>query len=1349
MALTLAVMDPASITGLVAAVVGLAKASGEAISTVRKQFPEERRFWEQFERQLKPDHDVDWEAIRSNCYLQPDFFGLIVGLVHGEDEARVGMEAYFRSFVEPPSGGRYDKAALIARIMRVAEDAASKAAKSDRIAGRADRRLIEGRIRAATNDVLAAISGVSGGIEQIQTDLQRLASTQAHAARGTEERLDQILSLLKLVVSTSPTAPAEDRLYRDEIEELVRRNNEELARAHEETLRRFLDERDARLSRDPTRPGEGISPEPDEAAEAREAGPTSLLPASLAEEERGDDLARLREENPQAAQQLQQILDVGGAFGVAKALRNSQLDAGPLALLVTAARLVSKEGLFAEAEQAYLRASKLDLDNKAKARQLVRAATLASIQGSEERFRRHLDSARELSPDHPALAIAEARASSNSQDMLDRVAEVEPETDADRALLHQTRAQAFLSLGDEHAARRELDFARAADADQITVREFEAVLPWFVAQRQVARGEQPDYAVLREAATRFEALAAEVGAEQRPNEAAQVAARAAEAWMLAQAPSEAERVLSEIRDAERLSTETALLLGRAALIVQRPDLVLSFVPPSETTSEARLLRAEAQALGDATDAREEGLAVLRELIDDADEDIKRQAAFALLATAATEAEVEWDERAAEILRADTPETEAGLRAERAYTLGDIRDAERLMLPYATRGQSLRRLRDYAAKLGEWEKVKHRSRELLRTGADPRDRLALADALRHLGEHDEAERECLVTARDQETPEELCEAAFEMAADIVGQHRHYQRLLELAEEWHAALPDSGNAIWNRLFALARLSRHADAYALIEAEQPEPTTVNRAVLLAEILNREAPKAEAIRRIIELSERFGRCEEPLEALVIGTALDAEQGGVQLDPDVGEQVREVFASFPDRFPDSQVIRSFPAPQTAEELEALVKQFVGDRPKLQSAADEAIKNGRAPVNVLAAVSPGGIGARWGSLPALPLGFAMDDRDAADREAASAAVGGAAIWDTSSICVVGGLGGEVEDVVRAALPGSMIVTETLEDADREAANPGGMGVAETLHDAEGRFDIREIGEQERERERNRINGMLRLARLFRVQPARGPNASENLLQEFENNEGEVEELQALLGSVLLAQRTNRPLFSDDRFIREFSRAWGVPAFGTLALVDVLAEQDLMTTDQRWDVRRRLAANNAWGVSLTGEELVEAAREADYHLSDVLFGGLQDRARWRGRPAATCEELTTFFAAVHTEASDQFGKWVRRALDAAQRAIPEMHHSWIAEVMLMMAWGLDPASRSPSDACFQALVDEVKRLPPWMTTLGYDAVLGAMNQILTYFEGRTAAERFAVFVWLFRRLRLPDQERAFEIFVRVV
>jgi hypothetical protein len=520
------------------------------------------------------------------------------------------------------------------------------------------------------------------------------------------------------------------------------------------------------------------------------------------------------------------------------------------------------------------------------------------------------------------------------------------------------------------------------------------------------------------------------------------------------------------------------------------------------------------------------------------------------------------------------------------------------------------------------------------------------------------------------------------------------------------------------------------------------------MAEVLYRGAPKGDAVRLLEELSTRFGR-EEQMEALLIMTFLEAEQEGVEVDADLIEEVGERFRSFPDRFPNSKVMWRVDAPATAEEFHELLREMHGDSAAAQRSVQDQIADGQGPVNALAVVSPvKEVGSAWARLSALPLGFAIPSLDDHERTIAAAAIGGAAVWDPSSLCTVGGLGYEIEQKIQAALPGSLIVNETLEDADSAASGPvrKEKGDTEIGYNPETeRAFIEDIPAEESERQRLRVEGMLRLAKELNVQPGAGPGVDEALAQALDDDEM-ARPWKPFVGTVLLAQRTKRPIFSDDRWIRQFAREHGIEAFGTVAALDALADSAIITAEERYRARARLAASGGWGVGLNTAEMIDAARSSEWDLTSALAGAFRDRATWRGRPGERLREMIGFLYVAYQEAPETLGTWLRRMLDAAMQAVPHMHRSWWSQALLLLTWGLDDKTSPVSDAAFQALVEEVQSLPPYLTTLGTDPVLGAIAEMMSYFGDEPAEVRAFVLRRAIQRLRAPDQMRALQHFV---
>ena len=1282
-------MEGLTIGGAVSAAKNALNSAGWVWDKLAKLRGDFGLFWKHFERSLSNQpHDVPWEQLE-RYRLDAEFIGRVTLVVTRWDRtARSELEAMLRKDLDPIIGGRFKtEEELAAHILDAVLESAYHTAVE---------------LEKEPRQILGAIDSSHEALAEHITREVRSASTEHHA-----ERIEDIAAIVR--------------------REIERSEADKAAKAETHA-------REASAGQSPaTQPIQSLA----------QRGDPDKSPEDL--------VAELASEDSKGAEHLRGLLEQGGAMAVVVFVRGREGpgDGDSLSFLVTAARIAVQVGAFAEAGEAYLWASRLEgLDDHARARQLVRAASMAQLHSGEERFRQLLEEARRLASDHPGLAIAEARSSRDGQWMLDRLADVTPENDHERALLHVTRAQARLALGDENLAAEELDEARSADPTSISVREFASILPVVVAQRRTARGEQVDRGVLARAAQGFESLRPGLERQARWDESAQLAARAAEAFALAEDFAKAAGVLGSVKRAEQLGFEARTDLARTALITRRPELVYDFIDESDTQPEARLLRADAQVLGEDPEVRRQAVETLIELLAEEDEEVRRTAAFALLAAAAIEEDVDWNEEAAATLAAVHPVNVAVFRAEHLRLRGEPEEAENVLLPHAAEKQALRLLRDYAAQSGEWDKAQDRSRSLMRDRPSARDRLTNAEIMRRAEGNDSAKAEFLAVARDASVHDDLRNRAFGVVMEMVGENRNYTAIRELAGEWHHEIPSSLDATWNLAFALARLAEHREAYSLAADNALEAQTLQQARLLAEILYRGAPKDEAVRRLEELSTQFGR-EEEMEALLIMTFLDAEQDGIQLDDGLTGEVGERFRSFPDRFPNSKVLWRVEAPETGDEWHELLASMHADSALAQQEVREQITNGEAPVNALAVVSPvNEVGSAWARRDTLPMGFAISILDAHERAIAVEAIGGAAIWDPSSLFTTGGFGKALEDKIKAALPGSSIVNETLEDADSAVTGPSspGRSATELGYDPDaGRPFVEHIAAEEVERQSLRAQGMLRLAKELDLQPAAGDGVDEELVSLLNDQEGP-RAWKPFLGTVMLAQRTERPVFSDDRWIRQFAHEHGIKAFGTLALLDALRDKGIISAEERTRARLRLAASQAWGVCLTTSEMVEAARSVDWDISRALEGAFRDRAVWRSRPGDRIQEIVAFLQVAYDEAPATVGKWLERMIEVGTEIAPHLEPSWWSHSVLVMAWGVDQSTPAMPDEAFHALVEHVKTLPLHLRTLGFDPVLGPMTEILKYFETESAAVRSAVLKRLLGRLRDPDQLRAFLHFV---
>ena len=109
----------------------------------------------------------------------------------------------------------------------------------------------------------------------------------------------------------------------------------------------------------------------------------------------------------------------------------------------------------------------------------------------------------------------------------------------------------------------------------------------------------------------------------------------------------------------------------------------------------------------------------------------------------------------------------------------------------------------------------------------------------------------------------------------------------------------------ILALAMRFRHSEALtAWRDLGEPEANSVNQARLLGEVYGMAADPVTGLEMLTTLSDRFDRPEE-LEVALIFAALRLEDRTPELPSDLEVRIRESFATFPERFPDSSSLRT------------------------------------------------------------------------------------------------------------------------------------------------------------------------------------------------------------------------------------------------------------------------------------------------------------------------------------------------------------------------------------------------------------------------------------------------------------
>jgi tetratricopeptide (TPR) repeat protein len=1004
---------------------------------------------------------------------------------------------------------------------------------------------------------------------------------------------------------------------------------------------------------------------------------------------------------------------------------------GSADLWTVVGHLAATHGLWEEAEKAFVEGS--DRPGADRASLFSKAAEMANARGEVARQEQLLHQARDLDPDHPEVVLAEARRLDDPRAQLERLAAAEPRSAGQEAAIEAQKALAHLSLMEISEAEACGERARAAAPDSPFVRE---VGPVTVLLRNVMRGpvEPPEWRALCDAAGEFLALRKELRDLERYSEAARMAARAGEAYVIAGEVGRAAEVLGDVSEDELQESDEEARLHLAQVAIRtRPDLALEFIPGGAAGERARLLRAWAQTETGPENVRNAAVAELDALLSAGDENVRVQAAIARLSMSARSGDVPWSDAAEAILvQVDDERIGSLLKAEHLIEAGDHRTAENILLSIQENPRALELLVELAEKAEDWGKAVPLMEALLDAAPSPARRLLHAEILLKAGRQLDALAVLTALRVDNSVPTALRSRAYALSAQQAWDATNFSSVATLSGEWLALVPSSPVASWAQVHALLRISEYDRALSVVEEHDLTARDTDEARLLAYLFHRALPPAEALARVVELSDRFERADEYLEGLVILCGVGSNE---DISPELGERRRLTFEDFAERFPESQMIQAFPAPETPEEIEAFFREHFSRGSEQRAEAAGKVARGEAAVAVLAALTGKEVSTTWGRLERLPLGYGDPTLDDLERADAADAIGGPAVWDPSSLVIAGGLGEAISTVLLGALPGSVIPLSVLADADSAAHQPEGDPDEEQMFAGwdpiAGRPSVTVVDADWVARDRYRGKGTLVLAKRLRAVPditAADATKYDHLIGETQDQRT----LRTWAATYAVALRSAFPLYSDDRYIRVQARREGIATFGTGALLEALVERGRFSPDEYRAALRRLRASGAIGIPPGEKELVEEARDAKWDLTESLRQSLLDPTAWRDVNASIRRHIV-LLREVHETEPEKLRDWVMRVLDASRIAVPQHSLATHAFILLASAW----TSESP------AFVQELIRLlrTAWLTLgpIG-DPVPKAFDLLLSFSEGKPEAFRAAVLLELLRKLDFPDQVR---------
>ena len=904
----------------------------------------------------------------------------------------------------------------------------------------------------------------------------------------------------------------------------------------------------------------------------------------------------------------------------------------------------------------------------------VRAAEVAATAFDDVRANALLDEARHADPSHPRVMLHDALGSEDPREALRAVDAIEPRDTSTAALLHVVRASLHASLRDLDAAQESLDAAAQAGAGSMASYR---LVQGTVALAEVMREPHVSTQRIAQLVESSLSLEGELRKRKKLTQAAQAREHAVGFYALTGDYGRARTLLAEAADiyASVDPAEPRLVIAMGAAQMESYELVRRLVRPEDTNARAALLRALVGSDG-TEDEQRAAVVELDGLLDNEHEPIRVYAAIDRLVLAGKAPGIEWSEQAEGIVAATNVPMAVAFKAYWFERTGRTDEAERELLGHSDETWAIRELMKLAGRNEDWAKAAARADALLRRDVDWVSQFSAADAFRLAGEGERAKEEFTKLADAEGAPSELRAAAYSRLASQLIVAQDFGSALALTEKWLELAPEDVDARWMKVGTLGTLGRDREAHSALERWELHPRTHNEYVIAAQLRIAIAEPADALREVIALADEHNPPSERMEALVVRAAIRARSG---IPPDLADRAAD--SRFFELFPESKELQKQPM--------EVVRQFLAEAApeqarRVQDAIEHVFTIGDMPSVVLAPLTNSDIGGVWMRLAeghGLPLGYSDPVLDELDRRAAQAAFGGPVLWDATSIFVVDHVLDDLTEVIRTAFPNGRITQAALMElthAARTLAYEESAGVSrigpEDPQPHQGDDTQPEAETQERlaqeaaahAADEQRAQSALEFA--HKLNPVPNTDAANPQSEDEQLNEETSLPLQAVYATYGTARRLGLAIYSDDRDIRRRAHLAGLPAFGTVAALQVLEEKSVITDAVHLSSRRTLLQKRGLGIRLTGRELIPIAEASDWELTRELAVALSDPFQWRGNaPALSVFTWMEFLYALYQAEPEKLKLWVARFLTAIRDAAPRAPLHRPAQLLLAMSF----------------------------------------------------------------------------------
>jgi predicted nucleic acid-binding protein len=1003
--------------------------------------------------------------------------------------------------------------------------------------------------------------------------------------------------------------------------------------------------------------------------------PRVLLLASSFDEAQQRHLDALIQIDQSAAGRLAELLDARGIDGLTQTVRSPPGWATDQCadFWRTSGRILAEAGRLADAEQAFAReAERPDVEDRAAA--LIDAARCAEADRRSDGTSvadAYLAAAQETAADNPFVLLFVANRAEDPDERLALTDAVPVGQDRQVARRENQRAMALLAL-------KRYEEAHAAAAASIAAvaegggRELATLTTILEAHSKLPLRDADDRPLMDAVAYQL-SLHGEACNSGRKAMGGVAGARAALGTAVLGDRAAALELIDWIASDDELlvEQEARSALIEAALTIGDAERAQRLLPESDGTPESRLAHATVKLFSGVD--RPTVAAELDALIEEAEPGDLRTQAVVMRLLAADDRSVSFDPSIAEGVR-DGKRLLAHTQAARAMAASDYHSARAAVAQFDDPASlSLRsEIAEHDNALPEAIALQATLTRRQRTASNL---LRLAALRARAGDFRGAIRDALRLATDDRKLLSAREHAYFLAAQAAVDGDEFEELEDITDRWSELSPDDEDPRWAHVFALARQDRHGEALASARVAGVEPTLdANRHLLWAELLMYGAANGtERMRSLMELSDRFGRPEELERAFIGGVLKTPSSDRGEDDAEVVARFQEAMVTFEERFPKSDAVKAIPVASEDDGAALIEKMAALQRGETQEQVDarqdalDGLRQGRVPVAFVAGIVGRGTVEtviRNGSHP-----LAVFDRPTAETELAAASQAldcAAASWDETACVTVAELPDDHARRIEALLPGSRIgqaVRDALADEVRGQMGGEQVAVMQILPDGTPR--IVEENPETVTRVREVQTAANQVAGRLSTSPDRA-DVGDDKLATLLKDATLAKPLAAVVSALVTARSHGLPVFSDDRVVREYARAFGLPTFGTIALVDAAQQRGRLESEKAAEIVTAVLDLGVWGAALEPAAYVDVARRTGFDIDRCARPLLADEALMRADLRIV--QNARLLGAIAAEAPDRLEQWASLAVNS-YRELLDLDPLLVAS--LLVAAQLDP------------------------------------------------------------------------------